>query len=266
MALFRKKEEDRLLFLSPDDIRPNPDQPRQDFDPEGLEELAASIREHGVLQQLTVRPGAEGYELVAGERRLRAARLAGLTAVPCLLLRVDREGSSLLALVENLQRRDLDWWEEAVALGRLVRSYGLSQEEVARRIGKSQPAVANKLRLLRLDPGVVEALRAHRLSERHARALLRLEDPDTQKKALSHIIEHELTVAKAEAYIQSLLQPPPPPARKPTYIIRDVRLFLNTVSRGLELIRSAGVDACCQRQDQEDAILLTIRLPKSRRN
>ena len=266
MALFRKKEEDKLLFLSPDQIRPNPDQPRQEFSQEGLEELAASIREHGILQPLTVRAGAEGYELVAGERRLRAARLAGLTAVPCLVLRVDREDSSLLALVENLQRRDLDWWEEAAALARLIRTYGLSQEEVARRIGKSQPAVANKLRLLRLDPQVAALLREHRLSERHARALLRLEDPKAQRKAAEHIIAQDLTVARTEAYIQSLLQPPEPPAKRPTYVIRDVRLFLNTVTRGLELIRSAGVDACCQRQDQEDAILLTIRLPKGRRS
>ena len=264
MAFFRKKEEDKLLFLPPSTIRPNPNQPRSLFDPEGLDELAASIREHGILQPLTVRGAEGGYELVAGERRLRAAMMAGLDTVPCLVLRVDGENSSLLALVENLQRRDLDFMEEAAALARLVRDYGLSQEEVARRIGKSQPAVANKLRLLRLSPRVVELLRDHHLSERHARALLRLEDKDAQLAALNYIIAHDLTVARAEAYIDSLLTEEPASPRRPTYIIKDVRLFLNTVARGLDLIRSAGLDARCQRRDEEDAILLTIRLPKQK--
>ena len=265
MAWFRKKEEDGLLYLSPARIVPNPNQPRQVFDPRGLEELAASIREHGILQPLTVRRVGEDYELVAGERRLRAAALAGLEKVPCLVVRVEEETSSLLALVENLQRRDLDFVEEAQALSRLIRTYGLSQEEAARRIGKSQSAVANKLRLLRLPPQAVELLREHRLSERHARALLRLDGPQAQLDALRYIIDHDLTVARTEAYIEGLLagkaQEPP---RRPTYIIKDVRLFLNTITRGLELVRSAGVDACCQRRDEGDAILLTIRLPKGR--
>lgn len=266
MALFRKKEEDKLLFLSPSQIQPNPNQPRKVFDSDGLAELAASIREHGILQPLTVRASEGGYELVAGERRLRAAMLAGLSSVPCLVLRVDEEDSSLLALVENLQRQDLDFMEEAAALAQLIQTYGLSQEEVARRIGKSQPAVANKLRLLRLSPQVIELLRAHHLSERHARALLRLVDDSTQLAALNYIIAHDLTVARAEAYIDSLLAQPEPSLKKPTYIIKDVRLFLNTVTRGLDLIRSAGLDARCQRRDEGDSILLTIRLPKQRQS
>ena len=262
MALFRKKEEDKLLFLSPDQIRPNPDQPRQEFSQEGLEELAASIREHGILQPLTVRAGAEGYELVAGERRLRAARLAGLTAVPCLVLRVDREDSSLLALVENLQRRDLDFVEEATALSRLICTYNLSQEEAARRIGKSQSAVANKLRLLRLSPQVLKLLLEAGCTERHARALLRLEDPELQLKAAQYITQEHLTVAKTEAYVESLLSPAPAKRRKPTYLIKDVRFFLNTVTKGLTMMKTAGVNADCQRQETEDSILLTIRIPK----
>lgn len=264
MAFFRKKEEDKLLFLPPAQIRPNPNQPRRIFDPQGLEELAASVKEHGILQPLTVRAMGNGYELVAGERRLRAAKMAGLELVPCLILRVDEEDSSLLALVENLQRRDLDFMEEASALSQLIHTYGLSQEEVARRIGKSQPAVANKLRLLRLSPQVIARLREHRLSERHARALLRLENDQAQQDALDYIVAHDLTVARTEAYIDSLTAAPQVKPRKPTYIIKDVRLFLNTVTRSLDLIRSAGVDAHCQRQDDGDSIRLTIRLPKQK--
>lgn len=265
MALLRRKglyETNRVCFLPERLIAPNPDQPRKTFSQEGLEELAGSIREHGVLQPLSVRRTAGGYELVSGERRLRAARMAGLQEVPCIILRVDQENSSLLALVENLQRRDLDFVEEATALSRLICTYNLSQEEAARRIGKSQSAVANKLRLLRLSPQVLRLLLEAGCTERHARALLRLEDPELQLKAARYIVQERLTVAKAEAYVESLLSPAPARRRKPTYLIKDVRFFLNTVTRGLTMMRTAGVDADCRRQETEDSILLTIRIPK----
>ena len=262
MAFFRKKEEDKLLFLPPAQIRPNPNQPRRIFDPQGLEELAASVKEHGILQPLTVRAMGNGYELVAGERRLRAAKMAGLELVPCLILRVDEEDSSLLALVENLQRRDLDFMEEAVALRRLIVQHGLSQEEAARKVGKSQSAVANKLRLLKLSPEVLEVVKQGSLSERHARSLLRL--PEEQRLAAAkHMVKEGLTVAKAEAYVDKLLSPPAPvPAKKmPVYHIRDVRFFLNTIDRSVRLMQSAGVRAT-SRQDRKDGVLtLTVRIP-----
>ena len=262
MPLLRKKDrDDRVLFLPLDAIRPNPDQPRRVFDDAALEELADSIRALGILQPLTVRQTQDGWELVAGERRLRAAALAGLDRVPCLPVRVDSQNSSLLALVENLQRRDLDFLEEALALDRLIRTYCLSQEEVARRIGKSQSAVANKLRLLRLPPRVLAALRQHGLSERHARALLRLENDHRLEQAVDHVAARHLTVAQTEQYIEQLLAPKKAKPRR-AYVIKDVRLFLNSVTRGMTMMRSAGVDACCQRQDTEDAICLTIRIPK----
>ena len=181
MSLLRRKglfESTKVLFLPIAAISPNPDQPRTCFSREGLEELAASIQELGVLQPLSVRRSKNGgYELISGERRLRASRMAGLTEVPCILVSVDSQGSSLLALVENLQRRDLNFVEEATALAKLIETYHLSQEEAARRIGKSQSAVANKLRLLRLPPDVLTLLRERGCTERHARALLRLEEP-----------------------------------------------------------------------------------------
>lgn len=262
MPLLRKKDRsDRILYLSPEVISPNPDQPRRFFDPEGLEELANSIRALGILQPLTVRQTDQGWELVAGERRLRAASLAGLDRVPCLVLQTDSQSSSLLALVENLQRRDLDFLEEALALDKLLRTYCLSQDEVARRIGKSQSAVANKLRLLRLPPDLLTRLREGGLSERHARALLRLEHDHRLEQAATHILSQNLTVAQTDQYIESLLSSKKEKPRR-TYIIKDVRLFLNSVTRGLSIMRSAGVNACCQRQDTEDSICLTIRIPK----
>lgn len=155
------------------------------FGTQELEELAGSIQALGLLQPLTVRRRADGWELVAGERRLRAAKLAGLEEVPCISLQIDDQRSSLLALVENLQRKDLDFWEEALALDRLISVYHLSQEEAARRIGKSQSAVANKLRLLKLPEDTLRALRDGGCTERHARALLRLEDPACARRPWS---------------------------------------------------------------------------------
>ena len=266
MGLFSRREglfeSGRVLWLPVESISPNPDQPRRHFAPEGLEELAQSIRVHGILQPLSVRRAGQGFVLVSGERRLRAAKLAELREVPCIVVSADDASSSLLALVENLQRRDLDFVEEAMALDKLIRTYHLSQEEAARRIGKSQPAVANKLRLLKLSPAHLERLRSAGLTERHARALLRLEDEDARSAALEHIIAAGLTVAQTDAYIDSLLRPAPA-KRKPTYLIRDVRLFLNTVDRAMRVMQGAGIPAQCGRQDTEDAIFLTIRIPKS---
>ena len=270
MQLLRKKgmlDSTRVLFLPVDEIAPNPDQPRRTFPQHELEELANSIRVLGLLQPLTVRRSEQGWELVAGERRLRAAKLAGLTQVPCLSLQIDSQRSSLLALVENLQRKDLDFWEEALALDKLITTYHLSQEEAARRIGKSQSAVANKLRLLKLPTAVLELLRDGGATERHARALLPLQVPELQVQAAQRILDGGLTVAQTEALVNELLHPlpPVPPVRRPrrVFVVKDVRLFLNTVNRGMALMRSAGVDAQCRREDRDGEILLTIHIPRS---
>lgn len=266
MKLQRKGEflSTRVQYIPLGRIRPNPQQPRRSFDEEGLAELAASIRSCGILQPLTVRRAGDGYELVAGERRLRAARIAGLREVPCLVAQVGEEDSALLALMENLQRRDLDCWEEAQAIARLISRYGLSQEEAARRLGRAQPTVANKLRLLRLPEDVRALLRENGLTERHARALLRLQDPEVQRRAAGDMVRRGMNVAQAEAYVEKLLQSAQvtPPRGRSTYIIKDVRLFLNSVDRGLHLMRQAGVDAGWNRQDTDREILLTIRISK----
>ena len=256
----------RVRWLDVAEIRPNPHQPRRTFEEQGLAELADSIRSYGILQPLTVRRTESGYELVAGERRLRAAKMAGERQVPCLVARVGEEDSALLALMENLQRRDLDCWEEAEAIARLITTYNLTQEQAAEKIGKSQSAVANKLRLLRLSRAVRDSLRQKDLSERHARALLRLSDEHEQLCALEEIARRGYNVARTEEYVEQLLQQnrQTPPQGRATYIIKDVRLFLNSVERGLGIMRRAGVDAQIGRSDTAEEICLTIRIPKKR--
>lgn len=263
MSLFLKTGKRQVLELPTGDIRPNPNQPRREFREGDLAELALSISQVGVLQPLSVRRTAAGWELVAGERRLRAAKLAGLPLVPCLNVEADEETSALLALVENLQRKDLDVWEEASALRQLIQRHNLSQEEAARKVGKSQSAVANKLRLLKLPEDVIQTLRVHQLTERHARALLRLATAEEQRGALDYILKHQLNVARTEEYIDRLCGKGKAPRKaKPVYRIKDVRLFLNTVKRGVEVMQSAGVNAKCGREETENEITLTIRIPK----
>ncbi len=256
----------RVRYIPINAVRPNPQQPRRSFDETALRELADSISAYGILQPLTVRDRGGVYELVAGERRLRAARIAGLREVPCLIAEVGEEDAALLALIENLQRRDLDYMEEAAAIARLIRRYGLSQQQAAEKLGKSQPTIANKLRLLRLSAPVIDCLRQYGLTERHARTLLRLTDPEQQLAAARHIGKRGLNVAQTEQYIDRLTAEnrTEPPRRRPTYVIKDVRLFLNSVERGVRLMQSAGVGAEVGRRDTEEEILLTIHIPKRR--
>ncbi len=256
----------QVLSLPVEQLHPNPMQPRRVFDSGALGELAASIRQHGILQPISVRQTPSGWEVVAGERRLRAARMAGLSHVPCLVLELNDQESALMALMENLQRQDLHYLEEASALAAYQKRTGMTQEEIAAKLGRSPSAIANKLRLLRLSPECAAQLLNHRLSERHARALLRMDNEDERRAALRHIIAADLNVAQAERYIDQRLRAlhaPPPPRR--TFILKDVRLFLNSVDRGLRLIRSAGVPAESGREETEDSILLTIRIPKQTR-
>lgn len=256
----------RVRYLPINELCPNPQQPRRHFQAQELQELADSIAAYGILQPLTVRRQEGGYQIVAGERRWRAARMAGLRQVPCLLAQVDEQDAALLALIENLQRRDLDWQEEASAIARLIRRYDLSQQQAAEKLGRSQSAVANKLRLLRLEEPVVDALRRYDLTERHARALLRLEGGEERLAAAEHIGRRGMNVAAAEEYIQQLItrNQLTPPRQRASYVIKDVRLFLNSVERGVRLMRGAGVGAQVARQDTDREICLTVRIPKGK--
>lgn len=253
-------ESGRVMQVPVGAIRPNPSQPRRIFEENGLQELAHSIASFGILQPLTVRRRPDGYELVAGERRLRAAKLAGLPTVPCILMRLDEAQSGIVALVENLQRRDLDYIEEAEGIARLMRLYGLSQEQAAIRIGKSQSAVANKLRLLRHTAPVRDALREHKLSERHARALLKLPSETARLEAIETIARKNMTVAAAEDHIESLLTRRP--IRHGGEETPSVGRFLQTVDQSLQLMKNAGLAADSTRREDEREIVLTIRIPK----
>ena len=266
--------EDRVLRrIRISEIVRNPNQPRRYFDPEAIATLAESIRQYGVLNPLTVRrTGNGGYELVAGERRLRAARVAGLTDVPCLLINADGEDSSVIALVENLQRRDLDFFEEANGFKRLIEQFGLTQEEAARKVGKTQSAVANKLRLLRLSQQNMELIRCKNLTERHARALLRLNDEADRINVTNYIIEHELNVSRTEEYIDEFLKAKenPQPVVEPesgkhvVRLFKDVRFFLNTLNRAVGVMVDAGIGATVKQQESDDGLTLTICIPHAK--
>ena len=250
-------ETGRVVFLPVDAIRPNPAQPRKVFQDEALEELSASVRRHGVLQPLSVRRRDSGFELVCGERRLRAARLAGLSEVPCILMRMDDAESSLTALVENLQRQDLDFIEEAQGISRLMSRWNMSQEQTARLLGKSQSSVANKLRLLRHSEAVLTALREGGLTERHGRALLKLGAEEEKLEAIREICRQNMSVARAEKYIEALLREPRETAGR-----ANVGAFLNSLTQSLAKIQLSGVAAVSERRETEDRIVLTITIPK----
>lgn len=250
-------ETGRVVFLPAKSIQPNPAQPRVVFDAEGLDELAESIRRHGILQPLSVRRKGGVYELIAGERRLRAASQAGLTDIPCIIMNMDDREASLAALVENLQRRDLDFIEEAQGIARLLKEGDLSQEQAARLLGKSQSAVANKLRLLRHSAQVLEKLRQAALSERHGRALLALDREEEKISAIEEIKRRHMSVAQAEQYIASLKTPKPSSGGR-----ASLGAFLNGINAGIQRIQLSGINAVSERRETDSQIVLTITISK----
>ncbi len=256
----------RLLKLPPEKILPNPSQPRTCFDQGELESLAQSIQENGLLQPVTVRRENGSYYLIAGERRLRACKLAGLREIPVLLADCPPQDSAVLALLENLQRRDLNMFEQAAAMEQLLEEWQITQEEAARRLGLSQSYLANKLRLLKLTPQEREAVLGYRLTERHARALLRVEDPGEREKLLRAAGEKGLTVAQTEALAADQAKPRerrPGPRR--TFVAKDIRLFLNTIDHAVDTMKTAGIAAQAERRETPEYIECTVRIPKSHR-
>ena len=250
-------ETGRVVFLPVRSIRPNPSQPRKVFQPEPLQELADSIARHGILQPLSVRRIPGGYELIAGERRLRAAQIAGLSEVPCIVMQMDARESGMAAMVENLQRQDLDFIEEALGIRHLLEEYQMSQEQAARLLGKSQSAVANKLRLLRHSDAVLAALRQGELTERHGRALLKLPTEKQKLTAIAEIVRQGMSVARTEKYIEALLSKCPETPKK-----ANVGAFLNSLTQSLQKIQLSGIPAVSERRETDSQIVLTITIPK----
>lgn len=248
-------------------IVPNKSQPRVEFSLYELQELADSIRANGVLQPLTVRKrSAQEYELVTGERRLRASKLAGLTTVPCILISCDDERAAVLALLENLQRVDLGPFEEAEGICRLIATWGVTQEEAARRLGKKQSTIANKLRLLKLTEPEREMIVKTGLTERHARALLRIQDDSLRISALQQIIEKNLNVKQTEEFISRLLEHLEMREKKiskRTVVIKDVRIFMNTIQKAVSTMRLSGIPAVTAQNETDDYIECVVRIPKA---
>ena len=252
-------ETGRVVFLPARSIRPNPGQPRKIFREDALTELSDSIRQHGILQPLSVRRIEGGYELIAGERRLRAALQAGLTDIHCIIMQMNDRESGMAAMVENLQRQDLDFIEEAQGISRLMTEYRMSQEQIARLLGKSQSAVANKLRLLRHSPEVLLALREAGLTERHGRALLKLESDGEKQSVIAEIVKQSMSVARTEKYIEALLA-----GREEKENKANVGAFLNNLTQSLAKIQLSGIPAVSERRETDSQIVLTITIPKGR--
>ncbi|MCL1965413.1 MAG: ParB/RepB/Spo0J family partition protein [Firmicutes bacterium] len=248
------------------EILPNPHQPRRSFDGQSIEALATSIRQLGLLQPIAVRAvDIARYELIAGERRLRACRQLGLTHIDALVLSVTEAGSALMALVENLQREDLHYLDEAEGYAAALKDCAMTQEALAARIGRSQSSIANKLRLLKLDPPVCEALRTSGLTERHARALLPLPLSALQLDAARRMAEQKLTVKQGEALVASMLAalPLPPPARRSVIaLIRDHRLYVNAIRDIIRQMQAAGLHAEAEIKDRDAYVEIAVRVPK----
>lgn len=256
-------------------IHPNPSQPRQDFDDGGIMRLAESIMRYGILQPLTVRIvmtpcDADGnctryYELIAGERRLRAAKIAGLREVPCIIISADDRRSAELALIENLQREDLNIFEEAEAIQSLIRIYSFTQEQAATALGISQSAVANKLRLMKLTAEEKELIIKNSLTERHARAVLKLSDADKRYRILAEAAKKSLNVSETEALVDRYFRDSDEEqekAGKRTVIIKDIRLFYNTLDKAIDTIEKAGIGVAKEKRENENTIEFVIRINK----
>ncbi len=254
-------------------IRPNPYQPRKTFTEQSLNELSQSIKEYGLLQPINVRRvGRDSYEVIAGERRLRASKMAGFTHIPAIVIDAYEQDSAIIALIENLQREDLFYMEEAEGYYNLIKDHGFTQEELARKLGKSQSTVANKLRLLKLPVRVKNLLMETNLTERHARALLRLHDEETQIKVIKQVVLHSYNVKKTEELIEKILQriyqhQNKDEGRKKkkgiTVIYRDYRLFINTMRNAVKSMRDAGVSAQFFQEDKGDAVEIRVVIPKT---
>lgn len=265
----KKDDLKNITYINIDHIRPNPYQPRKQFNVTALEDLCESIKQYGVIQPISVRKlSTNSFELVAGERRLRAAEMAGLREIPAIIVTVTDNDSAVMALIENLQREDLTFMEEAEGYNNLLIEHGLTQEELAQKIGKSQSTIANKIRLLKLPPLVKKIIADNNLTERHARALLKLHDEQLQLRVLKRVCERGLNVKKTEELVERAIEKYTREVRegggekKVTRAVKDIRIFVNTVRQAIDMMKKAGVNAKAAQIDRGEYVEFIVRIPK----
>ncbi|MBR6514856.1 MAG: ParB/RepB/Spo0J family partition protein [Clostridia bacterium] len=255
------KESERVCMLDECRIMSNRRQPRMLFEDRAILSLADSIHRHGILQPLSVRKNGDDFELIAGERRLRAARLLKMKRVPCIIVNIDEETSAVMSIIENIQRQDLNIFEEAMAIHTLKELYNMTQESIARTLSVSQSYVANKLRILRLSPEEQNRILEHNLTERHCRALLRLEG-DQRIYALDRMINHKMNVSAAEAYVDRLCSEV---KRQPKVVggqLKDLKLFYNSIDRAVNSVKKLGVNVVTEMIEEDDCKRVTIIVRK----
>lgn len=265
-------EAQKIIQIPIDKIIPNPNQPRKFFNQSALEELAESIKTFGVIQPIQVRElGEDIYELVAGERRLRASLLAGIEEIPCLIVTLTDQDSAVISIVENIQRENLSYFEEAESYKQLIHYYNLTQEDVAKMLGKSQSFVANKIRLLKMEPEVIDEIKENKLSERHARALLRIPDKELQLEVIEQISKKEMTVKKTEDLIKKIRDEvltnnyeeqitPEKKARVKSFI--SAQIYVNTIKSAFKMVKDSKATATYEEKEKEDRVVIKITIPK----
>ena len=253
-----------IVEIPTEKLLPNPYQPRKQFDSEEMLGLADSIKENGVLQPLLARRinNSDYYEIIAGERRLRASILANLQTVPCVIVECDYEDSALYSILENIQRSNLNFFEEALAIAHLQDHFGLTQEEIGKRLGRSQSALSNKLRLLRLPADVRYFIQKEGLTERHARALLKLTNEKDLWTTLNAIKDKKMNVEQTEAFIDNLTDKTVKPHHNVVRLFKDIRIFVNTVTKAIETMKASGIDAESDKTETDDYIEFRVRIPK----
>lgn len=272
--IWGKNQGNKIVNIPVDKITRNPYQPRKYFDEKELNELAQSILAFGIIQPIIVRANGENYQIIAGERRFRACKLLLLKEIPALIQDMDDEKVAAVSLIENLQRKELNYFEEASAYNLLINGFGLTQDELAKRIGRSQSAIANKLRLLKLDPEVMSIINPECITERHARALLKLNNSSMQIKVITEIQNRDLTVRETEELVEEFCHNSIPPenitkgqhGQNVSMIIRDARIFLNTIKETVKRAKQTGVDIYMNEKDSEEEYEVVIRIAKSKRN
>ncbi len=263
--IFPSNNENKVKYIDSKKILPNRAQPRTEFKDEEILELAESIKENGLLQPVSVRKLSQNrYELISGERRLRAFNLLHISKIPCIILNCDENQSSIFALIENLQRSDLNTFEESEAIYKLMKKLDITQEEIAKKLGKKQSTIANKLRILKLPQEERKQIIENNLTERHARALLKLKEKKDRMKVLNYIIKNQLNVQQSENFIDSFINNKKSikAESQRKVIIKDVRIFVNTIDKAINTMKSSGIKALTKKNETDEYLEYTVRIPK----